>query len=195
MGQAALQIVDYQTEPVHRFPGVVYGGVAWDLSHLDSFAFRMDLRLGGEVSVLVLFSCHCFSHSFQRDVRSPQLIPESEIYDDGRERRVLSPERYALSRKLLRNIVMHLPSRRITRAGGNQPNFVTVENANCDGTSSLYAVFFDVERDRSRRRRLVLRIQSAYALDGGLTKRQAKAGKVTFETLLRAAYLGKKIRG
>jgi hypothetical protein len=40
----------------------------------------------------------------------------------------------------------------------------------------------------------VLRVQSAYVRDNGLTKRQAKAGKVVFETLLRATYLGKNIR-
>jgi hypothetical protein len=42
---------------------------------------------------------------------------------------------------------------------------------------------------------MILRIQSAYVLDGGLTKRQVKARKIAFETLLRATYLGKKIRG
>ncbi|WP_118180833.1 hypothetical protein [Paraburkholderia phosphatilytica] len=195
MGQVALRIVDIQSEPAHRFSGVVYRGIPWDLTHLDAFAFKTDLGLGSEISVLVLFSCHCFSHSFRRDGRERRFIPESEIYDDGRERRVLSPERYALSRKLLRQIIIHLPSRRITIAGERGPNFVTLENTNHDGTTSLYAVFFEVEKDDARRRRLILRVQSAYVLDEGLTKRQAGARKVAFETLLRAAYLGKKIRG
>lgn len=43
--------------------------------------------------------------------------------------------------------------------------------------------------------RLVLRIQSAYLLDSGLTNRQTKGGKIAFRTLLRATYLGKRIRG
>lgn len=60
--------------------------------------------------------------------------------------------------------------------------------------STLYAIFFEVEKDKARKRRLVLRVQSAYVLDNGLTKRQTKAGKIGFETLLRATCLGRKIR-
>jgi hypothetical protein len=56
---------------------------------------------------------------------------------------------------------------------------VTIENVNTDRATSLCAIFFSVEKDKSRKRRVVLWIQSAYALDNGLTKRQAKAGKVT----------------
>ena len=88
-----------------------------------------------------------------------------------------------------------MPFRRITIANEKQPNFVTLEQLNEDGTTSLYAVFFEAERDLSRKRRIVLRIQSAYVLDNGLTRRQEKAGKVGFATLLRATYLGKRIRG
>jgi hypothetical protein len=62
-----------------------------------------------------------------------------------------------LSRRYLRNIVHSLFSRRITVADHRQPNFVTLENIGADGTTSLYAVFLEVKRDRSRRRRLVPR--------------------------------------
>ena len=141
------------------------------------------------------FSCHCFSRSFRWDARATHLIPADEIYDDGKERRVLDPQRYELSRGYLRDIVVQLPFRRITIANEKQPNFVTLEQLNEDGTTSLYAVFFEAERDLSRKRRIVLRIQSAYVLDNGLTRRQEKAGKVGFATLLRATYLGKRIRG
>jgi len=108
---------------------------------------------------------------------------------------VLDPQRYELSRRFLREIVVNLSGRHITVADEKQPNFVTLEHVNADGTSLLYAVFFEVKKDSSRRRRLVLRVQSAYLLDKGLTRRQAKGGKVAFETLLRATYLGKPIRG
>lgn len=90
---------------------------------------------------------------------------------------------------------MSLPSRRIVIADERQPNFVTLEGINADGSTSLYAIFFEVQRDKNRKRRMILRIQSAYELDEGLTKRQAKAQKIGFATLLRATYLGKKLRG
>ncbi|WP_239482925.1 hypothetical protein [Paraburkholderia sp. C35] len=194
MSQPECLIAERLHEPAHRFSDVSYRGIPWNLNHLDAFTFKTDLGLGGDITVLVLFSCHCFTHSFRWDARPTDLIPDDEIYDHGKERRVLDPQRYKLSRRYLREIVIQLPSRRITVANENQPNFVTLENMNEDGTTTLYAVFFEAERDRIRKRRMVLRIQSAYVLDKGLTKRQEKAGKIGFATLLRAAYLGKKVR-
>ena len=193
--QVELQTVDSPPEPTQRFPEITYCGVQWDLSHLDSFTFKADLGLGSDITILVLFSCHCFTHSFQRDERPRHGIPIHEIYFDGRERRILNPQRYELSRRFLRNIVSNLSNRRITVANEKLPNFVTIESVNTDGTTSLYAIFFEVKKDKSRKRRLVLRIQSAYLLDSGLTSRQTKGGKIAFETLLRATYLGKSIRG
>ncbi|SAL19247.1 stationary phase growth adaptation protein [Caballeronia choica] len=195
MQQLDILVVEISPEPAHRFPAVLYRGVTWDLSHLDSFAFKMDLGMGSDVTVLVLFSCHCFSHSFRWDERPRHEIPVAEIYDDGREQRVLSATRYELSRRYLRDIVVSLRTRRIAVADEKQPNFVTCESVNSDGTISVYAVFFGVEKDKKRKRRLVLRVQSAYVLRDGLSRRQTKARKVAFDTLLRATYLGKVIRG
>ncbi|MDN7468251.1 hypothetical protein QZM43_21190 [Burkholderia orbicola] len=58
----------------------------------------------------------------------------------------------------------------------------------------MYAVFFEVSKDRIRKRRLILRVQSAYMLDGGLNRRQREARKVALRTLLRASLEGRKIR-
>lgn len=196
MSQTELTPLDDPPETTHqRFPAVQYRGSVWDLSHLDSFAFKLDLGLGSDITVLVMFSCHCFSHSFAWDERLLHAIPAGEIYDDGRERRILNPERYALSRRFLRGIVTNLQTMRITVADERQPNFVTFEDVDADGMTRIYAVFFEAEKDRHRRRRLVLRVQSAYLLDDGLTTRQSQARKVAFKTLLRATYLGKKVRG
>jgi hypothetical protein len=196
MSQHALQaaVVD-PPEHAHRFRELTFHGVRWDLSHLDAITLKMDLGLDADVTVLVLFSCHCFTHSFRWDKRPRALIPTHEIYDDGREQRVLDPQRYELSKRFLRDVVMSLPSRRIVLADERQPNFVTVESVNADGTTSLYAIFFEAQKDKSRKRRMILRIQSAYLLNDGLTKRQTGARRVGFTTLLRATYLGKKIRG
>ncbi|HEY4351078.1 MAG TPA: hypothetical protein VGN31_07615 [Paraburkholderia sp.] len=195
MSQNALQVaVDEPSEQTHRFGDISFRGVPWDLSHLDSFTFKIDLGLGTDTTVLVLFSCHCFTHSLRWDKRPQGLIPAREIYDDGKEQRVLDDQRYELSRRFLRDVVMTMPSRRIVLADDRQPNFVTVESVNTDGTRSLYAIFFEVRKDKSRKHRMVLRIQSAYLLDDGLTKRQTSARRIGFATLLRATYLGKKIR-
>ncbi|CAB3746970.1 hypothetical protein [Paraburkholderia humisilvae] len=165
MSQNALQVaVEEIPEHAQRFSDVSFRGVRWDLSHLDSFTFKIDLDLGADVTVLVLFLCHCFSHSVRWDKRARALIPANEIYDDGREQRVLDPQRYELSRRFLRDVVMSLPSRHIGLADERQPNFVTVESLNAEGTTSLYAIFFEARKDKSRRRRMILRIQSAYIL-------------------------------
>ena len=119
-----------------------------------------------------LFSCHCFTRSFKWDPRTRDSIPDDEIYDDGRETRVLCADRYHASRRLLRDVIVGLATRRIVVADERQPNFVTVETASSDGVQRMYAVFFEVSRDRARKRRLILRVQSAHMLDGGLNRRQ-----------------------
>ena len=178
----------------NQFGMLIYQGCAWDLSHLDPFAFQCDLDLGVQSTVLVLFSCHCFTRSFARDARPLIDIPLFEIFDDGREKRVLCPERYQTSRRLLRDLVLSLPTRRIIVADERQPNFMTVETTNALGEPSLYAVFFEVEKDKTRKHRLLLRIQSAYTLDQGLTKRQRQSKKVMLRSILRAAVEGRTIR-
>ena len=62
-------------EPRHRFPEIIFRGETWDLRHLDAFALRIDPDLGFEVDVVMLFTCHCFTHSIKRDVRAPLEIP------------------------------------------------------------------------------------------------------------------------
>ncbi|ALS59992.1 hypothetical protein [Pandoraea norimbergensis] len=176
------------------FGAVAFRGATWDLSHLAPFAFKMDVGQGLEVSVFVLFSCHCFTKSFRWDPRPSLMIPDHEIYVDEHERRVLCEQRYNLSRQFLREIVTNLESRRITLADDRRPNFVTLEHVDeASGQTLLYAVFFEVERDKSRKR-LILRVQSAYVLEEGLTKRQRHAKKIALATLLRNVQKGKPVR-
>ena len=178
----------------HRFENVQIDGMPLDLSHLEAFALRLDPGLGFEVDVVVLFSCHCFTHSILADHRAETEIPGAEIFDNGRERRVLDIERYHLSTQHLVSIVRDLHQRTIQVAGADAPNFMTFEFIDADQVTKTYAVFFEVEKDSRRKRRLLLRIQSAYILDD-LTQRQKKAGKVRFSVLLKAAYEGRRIRG
>ncbi|MHB1123315.1 MAG: hypothetical protein ACYC0T_11420 [Ramlibacter sp.] len=140
------------------------------------------------VDLVVLFSCHCFT----RELAGTHAI--DEIYDDGREQRILDPQRYDLSVRFLPRLIRELWQRRIQVAAQNIPNYVTVEATTSEGVPVHYAVFFEVEKDSRRRKRLMLRVQSAYPIEA-LTKRLRTAGKVTFVKLLSAAYEGKPIRG
>ena len=53
----------------HRFKDVVRGGKAWDLSHLDPFAFRVDPGLGFEVIVRLHESGCVEAHFFHPAVK------------------------------------------------------------------------------------------------------------------------------
>jgi hypothetical protein len=190
MDELANQTAEFEhadaVEPRHRFPAIRFRGETWDLRHLDAFALRIDPDLGFEVDVVVLFTCHCFTHSIRRDIRAPLEIPPDEVYGDDLERRVLSKERYDLSRRFLPGLVKDLSKRTIQYAGDNSLNYFTTEVTGSDAPG-VYAVFFEVQRDKRRKRRLLLYVQSAYRLER-LTNRLAKGGKVRFTTLLRKTY-------
>ncbi|MEN7531788.1 MULTISPECIES: hypothetical protein [unclassified Cupriavidus] len=190
--EACLQEVEPPKECHQCFPTVRFQDSHWDLRHLDSFAFRSDI--GFEATVIVLFSCHCFSRSLGADTRSQELIPPEEIYRDNREIRVLDPLRYWLSRRYLRQMVLHLPKQHIVCAGGRNRNFMTWRVRSEEGLDSIYAAFFSVERDRRRKARLIMRLQSAYPLDDGLSASQRNGRKVRLHTLLKAAYEGRTIK-
>lgn len=190
----SLDLIEFPRELGRTvFSTITYRGETWDLSHLDSFAFKVDPDLGFHVDVVVLFSCHCFTRGFARDTQNEIL--DGDIFNDGREQRILDPVRYALSKELLPQLVHQLAEQRIVVANENQRNFMIWELQPAKGTAltSAYAVFFDVEKDNRRKRRLILRIQSAYLLTEGLTKRQKSAKKVGWNILLKAAYENRKI--
>ncbi|MGH8227882.1 MAG: hypothetical protein ACREU3_08285 [Steroidobacteraceae bacterium] len=174
----------------HRFQAVRFYGETWDMRHLDAFALKSDPGLGFEIDVVVLFTCHCFSHSMKRDDRTLTRIPPEEIFDNGIERRVLDKERYELSCRFLPQLVKDLDRRQIRFAGTHATNFFIAEDL-APGLGS-YAIFFEVKRDRRRRRRMLLYVQSAYRLDR-LTKRLGSARKIRFRKLLKSTYLEKPV--
>lgn len=183
----------HPTESKLRFGGVSYKGTAWDLSHLESITMTCDIAPNHTIHVVVIFTSHCFTHGFRWDSRPLEAIPEDEVYDDGRERRVLSPNRYSRSIHHLVELVKTLPTRKIVVANVDQRNLMTVEFINNE-TTITYGVFFEVERDNSRKNRVLLRIQSAYDLCNGLTARQRDAKRVKWSTLIKATYEGRKIK-
>ncbi len=173
-----------------RFPSLIFRGTEWTFEHLEPFAFREEINPGQIVDVVVLFSAHCFTHSWKYETRDE--VPDAEIYQDGNEERILDEGRYALSKTQLSDLVRHLQTNHIRVLGGVQANYATFTAMNRDGEAVQYAVFFDVKKDTARKKRILLRVQSAYVLDK-LTRRQADAGKVRLRVLLRAVYEGRKV--
>lgn len=129
----------------------------------------------------------------------PSRGNHSLLLRHGARRRRVGGSRVAHRRRARspgrKRLVKELPTRTIQFAGQDPLNFVTLELLDESGKElGPYAVFFEVTKDSKRRGRLLLHVQSAYHLDV-LTQRQAKAGKVKFDTLLRAAFEGRKIKG
>lgn len=178
----------------HKFAPIEFRGQHWDLGHLDPFAYHREIVLNQAsdarltLEIVVLFSCHCFTQSLENDGRSP--IPAAEIYKTDRETRALCEERYSLSLILLRGLVEQLPSRKIIVARPGE-NYVTFERHGTEGVQH-YGVFFEVAKAKSRKNRIILRVQSAYLREP--TQRHREAKKVGFDTLLRAAHEGRVIR-
>jgi hypothetical protein len=179
----------------HRFRNIVRGGKAWDLSHLDPFAFRVDPGLGFDVIVVVVFSSHCFTRSLVRDGRERHEIPLDELFDDGREVRVLCEERLVLSQRRLPALMKELRSRAIQIAGENPLNFMTSEKIDDGdlGHPRHYVVFFQVLRDLKRRRRLLLNVQSAYAKEL-IAQRQRERRRVSILKILKTTSLGQRLK-
>lgn len=176
-------------ESHHRFASRTVAGEVWSFAHLDALAFKVSVDMPVAqvllLDVVVLFSSHCFTRGLQKD----EQVDEAWLWVDRRERRVLDRQRYELSCLYLPRLIKELPQRLIQVADAGRPNFVTLEVPPQAGKTdqARYAVFFEVERDRRRRGRVLLRVQSAYVLPQ-LTRRQVQADKIKFQTLLRRAY-------
>ena len=178
----------------HRFAPVTYRGESWDLTHLDPFAFHHSIILDQAqqtaltLEVVVIYSCHCFTSGVAAEARAS--IPAEMLYERTGELRALNPVRYQLSRTLLVEIVRQLPRRKIIVASPGE-NYVTYERHTETGVEH-YGVYFEVQKAKARKNRVILRIQSAYLREP--SKRHREAKKVKFDTLLKAAHEGRKIR-
>ncbi len=175
----------------HRHPARQFGPDTWTFEHLEPFAIRATVELPGvgptEFTLIVLFANHCFS----REIAAGEVVDEAHVVMDGSVRRVLDQQRYELSLKHLPQLVHDLPNRRIKTADHSRPNFVTMElePTHPTGEKQHYAVFFEVKKDRKRKRRAILRIQSAYVLERP-SKRLLDEKPIRFHTLLKRELAG-----
>lgn len=180
---------DEVVEAHHRFTTRTVGAEIWEFDHLKAFAMKVSLEISPsqltEIDVIVLFSNHCFTRSLE----DGEVVDESLIMMDGSKKRVLDKERYELSRLYLPWLILELPDRHTQVADRTRPNFVTFEiPPTAPGEKQIrYAVFFEVKRDAKRKRRILLRVQSAYVLDEP-SKRLQKADKMRFQVILKRAY-------
>lgn len=176
-------------EDHHRFAPMTVGDEIWHFDHLEAFAMRVSFetspRKATDIDMVVLFSNHCFT----RGLEPGEVVAETQIVMDGTEKRVLDRERYVLSRQYLPKLIWELPTRHILVADPTRPNYVTFElpMTTPGAEPKRYAVFFEVKKDKVRRKRMLLRVQSAYILDKP-SKRLLKADKMRFQVILKRAY-------
>lgn len=171
----------------HKHPPRRYGDELWTFDHLQAFAMKVEVEQSAAPVVfdlVVLFSNHCFS----REKKAGEMVDDSLAVMDGSIHRVMDKQRYELSRQYLPQLVCDLPARHIRVADPSRPNFVTLElqPAIPGGEPLHYALFFEVKKDRSRKRRMLLRIQSAYILENP-SKRLLNAEKMRFHVILKRA--------
>lgn len=178
-------------EPHHRYHKIQFKDITWDLSHLNSFVINFDPGVGFDLAIVVLFSCHCFSRALSAQEARLGIVCRKSLYDDGRELRILDESRYQLSRKFLPIMLDQLIDRKIQVLP--RGNFLTFETYSAIQGDEKYAVFFDVKKDAHKRRRLLLRVQSAYGLKK-FNARQLKAKKVRFSTLIKSVFECRSIR-
>ena len=131
------------------------------------------------VSVLVNFSCHCFTEKFDCD-------PAFE-YRHGREVRSFDEQRYALSLNLP-SIIQAIIDKKVffTR----ETNYLSVELVDHDGMQIRYTVFFDLKRARDADHDLVMTVESAYIKEA----LPRHLDKIRFRILVGKIARGQKVR-
>lgn len=174
-----------------KWQSVTIGGQVYDLSHLDSFQFEFVVpekhgRPRQSYSIDVWFSMHCIS----RGSADGEKIDAAQICSDGLERRIFDKERYELSKQLA-GIIRNIGTRRCFHTG--RGNFLTIEFQDANGKRAEYLIFFKVTRGRGPRR-LVLRVESAYANDKIPRPRRHPPAPIRFSVIAYNTSVGKPIK-
>lgn len=150
-------------------------------SHVETFA----LPKGDSISILVSYSCHCWTSSHDEYAHRGMV----RIYDGVRPR-VFDAARYETSQQLpdfMRNLMQHR-----VYVAASERNYGCYNASLVDGDGLAYTAFFTIRPDRGRfngrRHALLLRVESAY------TRMQPDHGmKTSMSAILSAALKGEMI--
>ncbi|WP_423600893.1 hypothetical protein [Roseateles sp. MS654] len=176
-----------------QFEPIVVEGETWTFEHLRSFTFPYNiLTAGAELTVYVdvVFSCHCFSRELKKDEAWPA---QEWVYTTDKETRILDRTRYRHSREVLPDVIKDFDARKILLA--SDENYMTIEVTDSEGVQGHYQVFFTVRRKEGVKKRVELKVQSAYFVD--YVHRQAQPAskrRVRFKVIVAKAYERKKLR-
>lgn len=157
-------------------------GIKYDLSHLVPFEFEVDIpgKIKGHrlnVNLVVSFSNHCYTSKYDKEQTGFVL------FDDRREKRFFSIERYFLSEDLPEQVKRLGTTEKCFFASSRNYFMATARDGN------EYRVFFSVKKLNAKSIRLF--IESAYVPD---TVERKKRHSVKGILLLAKTLRGEKIK-
>jgi len=156
-----------------------------NVQHLEPYVFRFQMK-HSDVGIRVVFSCHCWSETFDSLVHGPNCI----IVRDGNKERVFCQNRYNHS-PLIHGLIENMSDYKV---------YITTSERNYGlynidlsiGMDSYYTVFFTLKKDKGKyngkRHSLSLYVESAYYRGLDCKLRGTKALAIVDATLT-----GKKI--
>ena len=154
-------------------------GQTYTFDHLESFSFKVSAG-DAERTVLVHFSCHCFTEDFK-----PSHTPDFKYTHEG-EVRAFDFVRYELSQQLP-GLIQALGGRSVYMSVETN-YFVLQQNAHARHPGP-YLVFFNLEKAKKAGADVIMYIESAY-LKPNMADR---ASPVKFQTLVEKTSLGQKV--
>ena len=157
------------------FNSFVHNGQTFDFAHLNSFSLSVPHR-ETTYSVLVNFSCHCFTEKFDETSDMPPYTHRNEV-------RTFNIKRYGLS-KSLRSIIEEHANKKVFFTRNSNYLIVSTDN------EEKYAIFFDLKRERTGAHHVVLTVASAYLKDA-LPKH---LDKINFRILIAKIATGQQVR-
>jgi hypothetical protein len=165
------------------YKSITIKGATYGFDHLVPMKIDVGVGSGADartLSVLINFSCHCFTDKLDPGVHTPDYH-----YIHEGDQRAFSHSRYTHSLGLP-DILKAIERRRVyfTR----QSNYVLVETVDENGVKVPYTVFFDVKKGSKGGADVVMTVVSAYVKPDMTTS----APTIRFATLVGKTFRGEK---
>ena len=160
---------------------ITIGEVEYDCSHLNPFTVEIEPRGDARgYKVLVSFSCHTFTREAKED------DPPEFLYEEDGEVRCFCQDRYLASKSLRRLIGYHCNGKAYF---SEKRNFMLIEQP-LGGPP--YAIFFNVEKAKTKTADAVMFVASAYEKPNLPAK--SRIPSITFRTLVHKTVWREKIQ-